>query len=65
MPKAGKVILGILGAVGAFLGIRYLIRAAPEEYVCPICGEPFATYEELKTHFETAHESELIEIVWD
>lgn len=65
MPKAGKVILGILVAIGAAFGIRHLIRAAPEEYVCPICGETLDTYEELKTHFETAHESELIEIVWD
>lgn len=66
MTKAGKIILGIIGAVGAAFGIRYLARAAPEEYACPYpgCGETFDTYEELKAHFET-HESELIEIVWD
>jgi len=29
MTKAGKAILGALGAVGAFFGIRYLMRAAP------------------------------------
>lgn len=30
MPKAGKVILGVITAVGAFFGIKYLIEAAPE-----------------------------------
>jgi hypothetical protein len=65
----GKRALGIFGAVaaavGAVFGVRRLMQAAPEKYICPICGDEFDTYEELKQHFDTAHAGEPIEIVWD
>lgn len=35
------------------------------DYVCPICGARFATYDELYSHFTTEHPSEPIEIIWD
>lgn len=64
----GVVILGGLGLalVGA-LGLATLAWAAPPpaEYCCPICGECFTTYDELYTHFTTAHPSEPITITWD
>jgi len=66
MTKAGKVILGVLAAVGAFFGIRYLMRAVPE-YVCPYCGETYSTLEELQEHVRTEHPGERIpiDISWD
>lgn len=36
-----------------------------KDYCCPICGECFYTYDELYTHFTTAHPSEPIDIIWD
>ena len=67
MTKAGKVILGVITAVGAFFGIRYFMRVAPEEYVCPYCGESFSTLEELQEHVATQHPGERIpvKIKWE
>jgi len=61
MTKAGKVILGIATAVGAFFGIRYLMKAAeesPPTYTCPYCGETFETYEDLVAHVKAEHPSQ-------
>jgi hypothetical protein len=67
MNTVGKVVIGIVVAVGAFFGIKRLVEAAPGKYVCPFpgCGETFDTYEELQEHFDTAHPGEPIEITWD
>jgi len=35
------------------------------DYVCPICGARFATYDELYSHFTTEHPAEPIEIIWE
>ena len=41
--------------------------AAPpvEKYKCPICGETFATYYQLYSHFTTEHPATPIEIIWE
>jgi hypothetical protein len=65
MNTVGKVVLGVVVAIGAFFGIRHLAGAAPGKFVCPICGDQFDTYEELKEHFDTAHKGEPIDIIWD
>ncbi len=36
----------------------------PGVYTCPICGDTFATYDELYQHFITAHPSTPITITW-
>jgi hypothetical protein len=67
LTKTEKGVLGFLGAVAAIFGIRYLMRAAPGEYVCPYCGEKFPTLEELQEHVRTEHPGERIpiDISWD
>lgn len=35
------------------------------DFICPIDGEAFYTYEELYAHFTTAHPTEPIDIIWD
>ena len=34
------------------------------EYICPIDGEAFFTYDELYQHFITAHPTTPIDIIW-
>ena len=65
----GKIISG--GMMGLFAMVMVLVfsqtiqAAAPQPtYVCPICGEKFATYDELYQHFITAHPSTPITILW-
>jgi len=68
MTKAEKVILGGVGALAAFLGIKYLMKAAPElPYCCPYCGQCFATLAELQEHVASQHPGERIPIpiIWD
>ena len=40
--------------------------APPLKYVCPYCGDSFATYEELVAHVQSVHPGERIplEIEW-
>jgi len=61
----------MIGAMAAMIGIAmvmgitgaYAQAAAP--YCCTICGECFATLDELETHFEAEHPSEPIDIIWE
>ena len=39
---------------------------APPTYCCPLCTDVcFYTYDELYSHFVTAHPTEDIDIIWD
>ncbi len=64
------VILVAVAAVGATLALYFATKAKaapPEGYVCPYCGETFATYDELVAHVQTAHAGERIPIpiIWE
>ena len=37
----------------------------PEEFICPIDGLVFFTYDELYAHFTTAHPTTPIDITWE
>ena len=65
----GAVIAVALGlGLAAVLGIAATAWAAPppEGYVCPYCGAPFDTYDELVAHVQSEHPGERIPIhlVW-
>jgi len=64
--KAGAVVLSGL-AIGSvlLLALSKKAEAAPVEFVCPLCGEKFATYEELYQHFTGEHPAEPIDIIWE
>jgi len=68
MDKLAKILPAV---IGAFIGIAMAvvvvqqISAAQTPYQCPICGERFATYDELYQHFITEHPSEPIDIIWE
>lgn len=51
------VIIPVGLGLAALAGIVALAWAAPpvKEYVCPYCGAPFATYEELSAHIQEQH----------
>ncbi len=55
----GVVILVGLGLAG-LLVFTVACAAPPKEYICPYCGVPFATYEELVAHVTTEHPGERI-----
>lgn len=40
------------------------VQAAPIMYVCPICGQEFATLAELEEHFTSTHPTTPIDIIW-
>ena len=60
----------LMGGIAAMIGLAAVASMAQAytpslEYVCPICGAKFATYEELYQHFTTEHPAEPIEIIWE
>ena len=67
MEKMDKILMGGLAAMIGLVAVASAVQAyTPRlEYVCPICGARFATYEELYQHFTTEHPSEPIDIVWE
>ena len=62
-----KVLIGGMAALIGLAAVAGLARAATPalEYVCPVCGERFATYDELYAHFNLEHPAEPIEIIWE
>lgn len=60
MDKILGVMLGLVLVVAA-VGCMTPTLA----YACPICGAPFATYDELYQHFITEHPAEDITIIWE
>ena len=59
----------LMGGIAAMIGLAAVASVAQAstpslDYVCPICGARFATYDELYQHFTTEHPAEPIEIIW-
>ena len=67
IEKMGPVMMGCMAALIGLAAAAGAVQAyTPSlEYVCPICGARFATYEELYEHFTSEHPSEPIEIIWE
>ena len=60
----------LMGGMAAMIGLAAVASVAQAytprlDYVCPICGARFATYDELYSHFTTEHPAEPIEIIWE
>ena len=60
----------LMGGIAALIGLAAVAGAAQAntprlDYVCPICGARFATYDELHQHFTIEHPAEPIEIIWE
>lgn len=56
----------VLIAVVMLTVVQGLTPTPPtKDYVCPICADAFYTYDELYSHFATAHPGEPIDIIWD
>lgn len=60
----------VMGALAAMIGLAAVAGAVQAytprlDYVCPIDGLRFATYEELYQHFTAEHPAESIEIIWE
>jgi hypothetical protein len=65
--KMGAIMMGGIGIMMA-LSVAGSMMAAytPSlDYVCPICGERFATKDALYSHFTTEHPAEPIDIIWE
>lgn len=67
MDKTITVVMGaVLGLVMIMVMAQMVQAAEPTlAYICPICGDPFATYDELYGHFTTEHPAEPIDIIWE
>lgn len=67
IEKMQPILMGAMAAMIGLVAVASMVQAyTPKlEYVCPICGAKFATYEELYQHFITEHPAEPIEIVWE
>ncbi len=65
--KMGSVMMGGIGIMMALsIGVGMIAAYTPSlEYVCPICGERFATKDALYNHFITEHPTEPIDIIWE
>ena len=60
----------LMGGIAAMIGLAAVAGAVQAytprlDYVCPIDGLRFATYEELYQHFITEHPAEPIDIIWE
>ncbi len=67
MDKAlTAVMMAMFGLVMvvAVVGMAQAMQPTPE-YICPICGAQFFTYDELYSHFVESHPAEDITIIWE
>ena len=67
MDKTLTAIMGGMLALVMFAAIAQMAQAATPvpQYSCPICGDPFMTYNDLYSHFVTEHPAEPIDIIWE
>ena len=67
MENLDKILMGGIAAMTGLVVMAGVAQAyTPRlDYVCPICGARFATYDELYQHFITEHPAEPIEIIWE
>ena len=67
MENMGKILMGGIAAMIGLVAVASVTQAyTPSlDYVCPIDGARFATYDELYNHFTTEHPAEPIDIIWE
>ena len=67
IENMGPILMGGLAAMIGLAAVASVSQAATPslDYVCPICGARFASYDELYSHFTTEHPAEPIEIIWE
>lgn len=65
MDKALIAVMGGVFVLGMLMFMTSAVQAMGPQYICPICGVRFATYEELYSHFTTEHPAEDITIYWE
>lgn len=67
IDKSLSVVMGMMLALVMIGAVAGMVKAATPtpQYTCPICGEKFFTYDELYSHFITAHPAEPITIIWE
>lgn len=67
MENTGKALVGGLGVLMALAVLSSVTQAfvPRQDYVCPIDGRRFGSYEELYAHFTTAHPTTPIDIIWE
>ena len=67
MGTMEKALIGGMMAIVMVAVMAQAIQAATPQpqYVCPICGQKFMTYDQLYSHFTTEHPAEPIEIIWE
>jgi hypothetical protein len=59
------IIGGMMAIVMVAVMAQFVQAAAPQpQYICPICGQKFMTYDQLYQHFTAEHPSEPIEVIW-
>jgi transcription initiation factor IIE alpha subunit len=63
LPAVMTAMFGLVMIV-AVADVAQAMTPQPQ-YVCPICGQKFYTYDELYQHFTTEHPSEPIDIIWE
>lgn len=57
------MMIALMGVALMSLVVRGLVPT--RDYCCPLCPECFYTYDELYSHFTTAHPAVDIEIIWE
>lgn len=62
-----RVLMGGMAAMIGIMAVASVVQASTPklEYICPICGAKYASYEELYNHFTTEHPAEPIDIIWE
>lgn len=69
MDKQSQMLISGMGVLIGLAALASVAGAAPPaptlDYVCPIDGLRFATYDELYQHFITAHPTSPIDITWE
>jgi hypothetical protein len=65
IEKMQPILMGCVAALIGLAATATIAQAYAPQYVCPICGARFATYDELYQHFMTKHEAEPITIIWE
>jgi predicted histidine transporter YuiF (NhaC family) len=61
------MMMGVGAMIALVIGLSMVTSFLPEVtyYYCPICGDPFTSEQDLIDHFESAHPSEPIDIIWE
>jgi hypothetical protein len=61
----GGAMMGLFAIMMVLVFANTIEAATPQpQYVCPICGEKFASLADLENHFATAHPGTPITVTW-